>query len=134
MPPALAAVAEKTVKEVGYHLRRSAEWIRRLGLGTEESRHRAQQALDELWGYVAEFFWVDDLEQRLIEQSVAPDRARFEAPWRSSVTRLFEETGLTTPGDDWRQTGGRQGVHTEHLGHMLGEMQFIQRAYPGLEW
>ena len=130
----LSEIAQKSLKEVRYHLRRSAEWLRRLGLGTQESKHRAQNALDECWGYVAELFERDDLEAALIEQGIAVDRSLLEAAWRENVGKTLAEAELTQPGDEWRQTGGRSGVHTEHLGHMLGDMQFMQRAYPGLEW
>ena len=132
--PQIAAIAAKTVKEVAYHLRRSREWMRRFGLGTDESRHRAQTALDELWGYVSEFFITDELEAGLVEAGVAVDRSSLEAAWRHRIGELLAETGLHQPDDSWKVTGGREGIHTEHLGHMLGEMQFLQRAYPGLEW
>lgn len=130
----LAAVAAKTDKEVRYHLRRSTEWMRRLALGTEESHARTQTALDELWGYVAEFFVMTELETRLQQRGVAVDRAALETQWREKVAALLQELDLTKPDDDWRVLGGREGRHTEHLGHMLGEMQFLQRSYPGLEW
>ncbi|MEM6999487.1 MAG: 1,2-phenylacetyl-CoA epoxidase subunit PaaC [Pseudomonadota bacterium] len=130
----LAAVAAKTDKEVRYHLRRSTEWMRRLALGTEESHKRTQIALDELWGYVAEFFVMTELETRLHQHGVAVDRSTLELQWREKVVGLLEELDLTKPDDGWRVLGGREGRHTEHLGHMLGEMQFLQRSYPGLEW
>ncbi len=130
----IAAIAAKTVKEVAYHLRRSREWMRRFGLGTDESRQRAQAALDDLWGYVAEFFITDELEAGLVDAGVAVERSSLEGAWRHRIGELLSETGLSQPNDTWKVTGGREGIHTEHLGHMLGEMQFLQRAYPGLEW
>ena len=132
--PTLAAIAEKTEKEIRYHLRRSSEWMRRLALGTEESHRRTQAALDELWGYVCEFFQMTEHEQRLLEHSIAVDRRILEPSWRAQVTGLLEEVGLQKPPDEWQVTGGRSGQHTEHLGHMLGEMQHLQRTYPGLDW
>ena len=131
---AFADIAEKTLKEVRYHQRRSLEWLRRLGLGTEESNHRAQKALDELWGYVAEFFSATELEERLIEANVVPDRRSLETAWRAAVGNNLASVELQLPGDDWQVLGGRDGQHTEHLSHMLGELQFLQRAYPGQAW
>lgn len=132
--PTLAAVAVKTNKEVEYHLRRSSEWLRRLGLGTEESNRRTQVALEDLWGFVAEFFLMDELEVNLCENGIAVDRTLLEARWREQVVKMLESVNLRVPADNIRQRGGREGRHTEHLGHMLTEMQFLQRAYPGLEW
>lgn len=130
----LAAIAEKTLKEVRYHTRRSAQWVRRLGLGTEESHRRAQAGLEEIWGYVSEFFVMDKLEIELLAADIAVDRRKLEERWLADVRSLLSESALTPPADGIRQEGGRMGVHTEHLGHMLSEMQFLQRAYPGLEW
>ncbi len=130
----LAAVAEKTLKEIRYHQRRSHEWMRRLGLGTPASNKRAQAAVDELWGYVAEFFVMDDLEQALCDAQIAVDRSVLRDSWQNTVAQCLREVQLTQPGDDWQVTGGRKGVHTEHLGHMLSEMQYLQRAYPGQTW
>ncbi len=130
----LAAIAAKAIKEVRYHQRRSVEWMRRLGLGTEESNRRTQAALDELWGYVPEFFDADELEDRLVADGIGVDRSALEVVWRDRVGDLVDEVELSLPGDEWQVSGGRRGVHTEHLGHILGEMQFMQRAYPGLEW
>lgn len=131
---ALAGIAAKTVKEVDYHLRRSQEWIRRLGLGTDQSRQRLQAAADELWGYVDELFETDALEQSLLEQGIAVNRGAIQEDWRTTVTGLMTASGITLPDSTWRVTGGRQGQHTEHLGHLLSEMQYMQRAYPGQQW
>ena len=130
----LAAVAAKTIKEVRYHHRRSVEWVRRLGLGTTQSNTRMQTALHGLWGYVAEFFVMDEIDERLVDAGIAVDTRAFEDAWRNRVAELVSSVELKMPDDDWRVVGGRSGVHTEHLGHMLSEMQFMQRAYPGLEW
>lgn len=130
----LAAIAAKTLKEVRYHQRRSTEWLRRLGLGSAESNRRTQAALDELWGYVAEFFDCDELETQLQRDGIAVDRSALQPAWRSAVSTHIASVELSLPGDDWQVRGGRSGVHTEHLGHMLSEMQFLQRAYPGAEW
>ena len=108
--------------------------MRRLGLGTEESNQRLQAAIDELWGYVDELFAMDNLEQQLLADGVAVDRAVLRDAWQSDVCELLEAVGLAVPGSEWQVSGGRAGVHTEHLGHLLSEMQFMQRAYPGLSW
>ena len=130
----LAAIVTKTNKEVSYHLRRHTEWLRRLGLGTEESNQRAQTALEELWGYVSELFLMDDLEMDLCQQGIAVDRSQLEASWREQVVKQLNSVNLQIPTEEICQKGGRDGVHTEHLSHMLSEMQILQRSYPGLEW
>ena len=130
----LSGVAQKTIKEVRYHHRRSTEWMRRLALGTDESNARLIAALDELWGYVPEFFVMDDLEQRLLASGVGVDRRQLFEPWNFAVGSLLAEIEIERPKDDRQQIGGRQGVHTEYLSHLLGEMQILQRTYPGLEW
>ena len=130
----LAAIAAKARKETDYHLRRSREWMRRLGRGTDESARRGNVALSQLWGYLPEFFAMDPAEAELVTVLGAPDRTALEGPWRSSVATVLADAGLTHPEDDWVVSGGRAGVHTEHLGTLLAELQFMQRAYPGLEW
>lgn len=130
----IAAIAAKAVKECRYHLRRSRDWILRLGDGTEESHRRAQSGFNEAWPFVAELFEMPDYEARLLEAGIATDRAALKASWRSAVEATLGEATLELPQDDHVIRGGREGVHTEHLGHMLSEMQFMQRAYPGLAW
>ncbi len=130
----LAAVAAKAEKEVAYHLRHSAEWVIRLGDGTSESRVRAQDALDELWMYTGEMFEADDAGRVLIESGVAVDPERLRAEWNRTVDTVLSEATLTRPADGWMQTGGRRGRHSEHLGHILADLQFLQRAYPGATW
>ena len=130
----LAGIASKSVKEIAYHRRRSSQWVRRLGLGTVESHQRLQDATDTLWGYVDEMFEVDELEQQLIADGVAVDRRPLKATWHASVAQLFNESELQVPDDSWQVNGSRRGVHTEHLGHLLSEMQYLQRTHPGLQW
>ena len=130
----LAAIAGKAIKESTYHLRRSAEWMLRLGDGTEESHERLQHAINELWGFTPELFQMDALEMELLQQGIAVDRAAIESGWYTRVSTVLADATLVEPASDWQVGGGRQGIHTEHLGHMLSELQFIQRAYPGLEW
>lgn len=130
----LAAIAAKAIKESVYHLRRSKDWVLRLGDGTEESHLRMQKALDDLWGFTPELFEMDELEQTLANEGVAVDRSQLKASWQANVSELLAEATLSMPEDDWSVRGGREGLHTEHLGHLLSELQFMQRAYPGLEW
>lgn len=130
----LAGIAAKALKESRYHLRRSRDWMLRLGDGTQESHRRLQDGVDELWGFLPEMFLMDPLERELADAGVAVDVSVLQASWQSAVASTLEEATLTEPGSDWQVSGGRQGIHTEHLGHMLSELQFMQRAYPGLQW
>ncbi|MEQ8516982.1 MAG: 1,2-phenylacetyl-CoA epoxidase subunit PaaC, partial [Chromatocurvus sp.] len=130
----LAAIAAKTVKESRYHLRRSRDWMLRLGDGTEESHGRLQRALDELWGYTPELFEMDALETSLAAAGVAVDSKALRPAWERAVRDTLAEATLVMPSGDWSVRGGREGLHTEYLGHLLSDLQFMQRAYPGLEW
>jgi ring-1,2-phenylacetyl-CoA epoxidase subunit PaaC len=132
--PMLAAIAAKAIKESRYHLRRSEDWIKRLGDGTEESHQRVQNAINQLWGYCAEMFEMSDDEQQLLETGIAVDRNALKSNWESAVHAVLEEATLDIPTDEWAIVGGRDGKHTEHLGFLLAEMQFLQRAYPGQQW
>ena len=130
----LAAIAEKSYKEVTYHLRWSSEWVIRLGDGTEESHRRMKEALDQLWKFTGELFVPADYEMALAEKGIAVDLTAIRSQWEERVEVVFQQAGLTKPAAAWEQTGGKQGRHTEHLGYLLAEMQFLQRAYPGCEW
>ena len=130
----LAAIAAKAVKEIAYHVRHSAEWVIRLGDGTEESHDRAQAALDELWPYTGEMFEADQVERALIERGIAVDPASLRAAFDKTIDQVLAEATLTRPRDGFMQTGGRSGRHSEHLGHILSELQYMQRAYPGATW
>jgi len=134
----IAEIAVKAAKEAAYHVERSADWVIRLGDGTDESRRKMQSALDELWMYTGEMFAPDAIETELIEQGIAADVRTLCEPWRANVGAVLDEATLTLPGGTWMQgadgRGGKQGIHTEHFGHLLAEMQFLQRAYPGLQW
>ncbi len=132
--PELAAIAGKAIKESRYHLRRSRDWMLRLGDGTEESHQRTQNAIDELWDYVTEMFDMDELEQQLADANIAVDRATLHSDWRQLIGDVTAEATLTLPSQDIAIRGGRTGFHTEHLGHLLTELQFLQRAYPGNTW
>lgn len=131
----LAAIAEKSLKEVTYHLRWSSEWVIRLGDGTEESRHRMLGAIDELWSYTGELFIAAPYESFLSKEGLAPDLPSLQNKWIEKVTAVFEDATLPIPpADTWMQRGGKEGKHSEHLGFILAEMQFLQRAYPDSEW
>ncbi len=130
----LAAIAAKAVKESHYHLRRSHEWVLRLGDGTEESHAKIQCAFDALWGYTPELFEMTAAETALLASGVSVDRAALRGAWNEGLEAVLAEATLRRPADGWKVTGGRNGVHTEHHGHLLCEMQFLQRAYPGLRW
>jgi ring-1,2-phenylacetyl-CoA epoxidase subunit PaaC len=130
----LAAIAAKSEKESAYHLRHSSEWIVRLGDGTEESRARAQAAIDHLWAFTGEMFAIDDSERGLIDQGVAIDPATLRQQWLNIVSSVVSEATLDLPKNDWMQQGGRSGRHSEHLGHLLSELQSMQRTFPGATW
>lgn len=130
----LAAVAAKAVKEVDYHRDHATQWTLRLGDGTEESNRRMRQGLDELWPYVAELFETDDLVCRLVGSGVAVDPARLADPVTTYVAGVLAEATLPLPETNVRHTGGRRGVHTEQMGYLLAEMQYLHRAHPGASW
>jgi ring-1,2-phenylacetyl-CoA epoxidase subunit PaaC len=131
----IAAIADKARKEVTYHLRRSADLVMRLGDGTAESHRRLQDALDELWMYTGELFETDDVDAVLQAQGVAESTATLHEAWLAQVSRTLNAATLTMPSPQaWMQQGGKQGRHTEQMGYLLAEMQFLQRAYPGQQW
>jgi ring-1,2-phenylacetyl-CoA epoxidase subunit PaaC len=130
----LAAIAAKSEKESAYHLRHSAEWVIRLGDGTEESHRRAQEAVDYLWPYTGEIFEADASDRMLIEAGIAIDPESLRDTWSKTVSDVLAEATLSIPEPGWMQSGGRTGRHSEHLGHLLAEMQFLQRTYPGATW
>jgi ring-1,2-phenylacetyl-CoA epoxidase subunit PaaC len=134
----IAEVAAKGAKEVAYHVERSGDWMIRLGDGTDESHGRMQAAVDRLWPYVGELFMADATELALAEDGIAIDVRMLASPWRAHVEAVLAEATLAMPESTWMQgannRGGKQGRHSEHLGHLLAEMQFLQRAYPGAHW
>jgi ring-1,2-phenylacetyl-CoA epoxidase subunit PaaC len=129
----LAGIAAKAYKEARYHVRHSGEWVLRLGDGTEESHRRVQTALDELWPYTGELFAVDEVD-RLLAGAGAPEPAALEPAWREVVSDVVRRATLTLPSDGYMHSGGRQGRHTEHLGHLLAEMQILARSHTGAKW
>ena len=130
----LAAIAGKAIKESEYHLRRSEEWMMRLGDSTQESHRRLQSAVDELWRFTGELFDQDSHERELVADGVAVDTRALEADWNQTITATMSKISIEIPKDELQVTGGREGKHTEFLGFLLSELQFLQRAYPGLEW
>ncbi len=130
----LAGIAAKALKETRYHVRHSAEWVVRLGDGTDESHGRAQDALDELWRYTGELFMTDAVEQKLVPQKLAVESSTLHDLWMRDVTDVIARATLRMPGEVYQQRGGRSGTHTEHLGVMLAEMQVLPRTHPGAKW
>ncbi len=131
----IAHIAEKSVKEVVYHLRRSSDLVIRLGDGSEESHARMQRAADALWMFAGEAFIDDELDQRIASRGIAPLPGSLRERWLARLENIFSEaTLILPPATAWMQRGGKRGRHTEHLGYLLAEMQFLQRAYPGAQW
>lgn len=130
----LTAIADKAIKEITYHLKWSAEWVIRLGDGTEESHRRINEAIDSLWQYTGEMFKFSDYELACYEEGIYPDIHGIKADWDEEIKNVFAEAQLEVPASGWMHDGGKRGVHSEHLGFLLAEMQYLQRAYPGQEW
>lgn len=130
----IAEIAAKALKEVMYHTERSADWVIRLGDGTELSHTRMQSGIDDLWMYTGEMFAADDTDLALAAEGVAADVGALLPAWRDRVAAVLDLATLTMPSAAWMQRGGKQGVHSEHLGHLLAEMQSLQRAHPGALW
>ncbi|MEI8279611.1 MAG: 1,2-phenylacetyl-CoA epoxidase subunit PaaC [Bacteroidota bacterium] len=130
----LAAVAEKSVKEANYHARWSSEWVIRLGDGTEESHMRMQKAIDAYWEYSGELLLADEVDQTMLSAGMGVDLEMVKIAWHERIATILKEATLNMPSQTWMQNGGKVGKHTEHLGYILSDMQFMQRAYPGMEW
>ncbi len=131
----LKGIAEKAIKESRYHLRHSKEWMHRLGEGTEESHQKLQAAVESYWMYTEELFDMDEVDQTLIQEGIVPDLEEVRKKWDALIREVFSETNLETPEEEFMFQGGRNGHHTEHLGYILAEMQFVPRAYPDAkEW
>jgi ring-1,2-phenylacetyl-CoA epoxidase subunit PaaC len=131
---AIAAIAGKAEKECAYHLRHAAEWLVRLGDGTAESHRRAQGALCALWPYAGELFAIDAADAAMIEAGTIPDPSALRDDWNRTLDAVLARATLTRPPEGWMQSGGRAGLHSEHLGHLLAELQFLQRSHPGARW
>lgn len=130
----LAAIAAKAIKEARYHLRFSRGWLERLGNGTEVSAQKMQQAVNNLWRFTAELFDADEIDIALSDAGIAVHPALLREEWEAEVFAGFSAATLTVPQEAAYRTGGKKGLHTEHLGPMLAEMQYLQRVYPGQQW
>lgn len=130
----LAEIAARAVKEIRYHLRHASQWVVRLGDGTAESHARMQASIDELWPYTGEMFAADAVDETFERECAGPDLDRLRPEWRRRVDAVLAEATLAMPEDGWMHEGGKRGRHSEHLGYLIAEMQFLQRAYPGASW
>ena len=131
----LRGFGEKSWKEIAYHVRHSSDWMLRLGDGTEESNQRLQQAVDELWAYTDDLFHADETDLKLAESGIAPDLSMIAKKWNKDVDAIFSKARINRPSiSGFMKDGSRKGLHTEHLGYILAEMQFLPRAYPDAKW
>jgi ring-1,2-phenylacetyl-CoA epoxidase subunit PaaC len=130
----LAAIARKAIKEVAYHLRWSGEWVIRLGDGTDESHQRMQHAVENLWPFTGELFISAEYEKKIFDEFHIGDPSLLTSLFTKKITAVLNEATLTIPENAWMQSGGKIGLHSEHLGYLLAEMQFLQRSYPGAYW
>ena len=130
----VAGIAAKAVKELQYHWEHAAQWVIRLGDGTEESHRKVQESVNELWSYTGEMFVADDVDTACQEAGMLPDLDILQAAWRERIAACLERATLIQPEDGWMQRGGKQGIHSEHLSYMLAEMQVLPRTYPDATW
>jgi ring-1,2-phenylacetyl-CoA epoxidase subunit PaaC len=130
----LAGIAQKSLKEVTYHLRHTSAWLERFGDGTEESHNKVQLALNELWQYTNELFEMNEVDELLIKEGIAVDLNVVKTKWGKHISELFEKSTLTIPENVFMQTGSRKGIHTEYLAFILAEMQALPRMYPDAKW
>jgi ring-1,2-phenylacetyl-CoA epoxidase subunit PaaC len=130
----LKGFAGKSIKELRYHVQHSRDWVLRMGDGTENSHNRIQKAFNELWEYTPEFFMGDELDAEAVRTGTGVDLSAIQPLWRNAIAATLEEATLQLPADGWGQRGGRSGKHTEHMGFILAEMQYMQRTYPGAKW
>ena len=130
----IKGIAEKAIKEITYHLRHSSQWIIRLGDGTEESHTKAQNALNELWRFTDELFDMNEVDELLIKEGITVDLKSIKPLWQKTVDEVLTQATLKKPENNWQQHGSRDGKHSEHLGFLLAEMQYMQRTFPGVNW
>ena len=130
----LAAIAKKSIKEVSYHLRFSSDWIKRLGDGTEVSHQKIQEAIDALWTYTDELFHQTEADKAMVAEGIGVDVTKLKEVYYKNVSELLEEATLKVPDLKYFQKGGKEGVHTEHMGYLLTDLQYMQRTYPNMEW
>lgn len=130
----LSAIANKAVKEVSYHYRFSSDWVKRLGDGTEVSHEKMQNSINDFWTYTDEFFQTTNVDKAMIKEGIGVDVLKLKETYYNTVSSLLQEATLEVPESKWFQKGGKQGIHTEHLGFMLSDLQYMQRTYPNMEW
>ena len=130
----LSAIAKKAIKEVSYHERFSSDWIKRLGDGTEESHTKIQEAINSLWGYTDELFHQTDADKIMVEESIGVDVTKLREEYYKKIGEVLEEATLQVPESKYFQKGGKQGIHTEHMGYILAELQYMQKTFPNMTW
>jgi ring-1,2-phenylacetyl-CoA epoxidase subunit PaaC len=130
----LAAIANKGVKEVSYHKRFSGDWVKRLGNGTAESHKKMQEAIDGLWRYTDELFKITEADKAMIDEGIGVDVLNFKDAYYTKVSEVLNEATLTVPESKYFTSGGKQGIHTEHMGYILADLQYMQRTYPNMKW
>ena len=130
----LSAIANKCIKEVSYHERFSSDWVKRLGDGTEESNQKMQKAINDLWTYTDELFHQTEADKVIVAEGAGVDVTKLKVNYYKRVNEILQLANLEIPESKYFQKGGKQGIHTEHLGYLLSELQYMQRAYPNMEW
>jgi len=130
----LAAIAQKSIKETAYHFRHSSKWIIRLGDGTDKSHEKMQSAIDNLWMFTNELFEMNQVDNNMLAQKIGVDCITIKTKWDQIIDEVLLEATLKRPENTHMTSGGREGIHTEHLGHLLSDMQYLQRAYPDAKW
>jgi ring-1,2-phenylacetyl-CoA epoxidase subunit PaaC len=130
----LSAIATKSIKEVSYHQRFSSDWVKRLGDGTVESHQKMQDAIDGLWTYTDELFHQTEADKIIVSEGVGVDVSSLKETYYATVSKNLNESTLKVPESKWFQKGGKEGIHTEHLGYLLSDLQYMQRTYPNMEW
>lgn len=130
----LSAIATKSIKEVSYHQRFSSDWLKRLGDGTPESNLKMQEAINDLWTYTNEFFHLTPADQVMVEEGIGVDVTKLKDAYYEAVSNVLQEATLQVPESKYFQKGGKEGIHTEHLGYLLADLQYMQRTYPNMEW
>ena len=130
----LAAIAKKSIKEVSYHVRFSSDWMRRLGDGTEESSQRVQTAVNDLWVFTDELFHQTDADKAMVSEGIGVDVSQLKQSYYQKVSAILEEATIEVPKIEYFQKGGKQGIHSEYMGYILTEMQYMQRTYPNMNW
>ena len=130
----LSVIAKKCVKEVSYHLRFSSDWVKRLGNGTSVSKEKMQEAINDLWTYTDELFYQTNADKEMVFEGVGVDVTKLKNNYYSHINKILLEATLEIPESKWFQTGGKEGIHSEHLGYLLSDLQYMQRTYPNMEW